>query len=100
MPDASTPRIWRAGVQFLEGKQDRRRVLGFWYRRDLQTPEIVLGGFGACEEGKRGLRRVVKRARLIVEHIRRGRKVESGVRERGVREEVNGDRQELVREGL
>jgi hypothetical protein len=75
-------------------------VLGFWYRRDLQTPEIVLGGFGACEEGKRGLRRVVKRARLIVEHIRRGRKVESGVRERGVREEVNGDRQELVREGL
>jgi hypothetical protein len=54
--------------QFLEGKQNRWRVLGFWYGRDLQKPEIVFGGFGACEEGQRGLGRVVKRARLIVEH--------------------------------
>jgi hypothetical protein len=54
--------------QFLEGKQNRGRVLGFWYGRDLQKPEIVLGGFGACEEWQQGLGRVVKRARLIVEH--------------------------------
>ncbi len=54
--------------QFLERKQNRRRVLGFWYRRDLQKPEIGLGGFGACDEGEQGLGRVAKRARLIVEH--------------------------------
>jgi hypothetical protein len=36
--------------QFLEGKQNRGRVLGFWDVRDLQKPEIILGGFGACEE--------------------------------------------------
>ena len=99
------PVRYKFGVrQFLEGKQDSWRVLWFGQGGNLQKPEIVLGGFGACEEGKRGLGRVVKRARLIVEHgvavrSNQGRDTKQGVRERGVREEVNGDRQELVREG-
>jgi hypothetical protein len=90
--------------QFLERKQNRGRVLGFWYGRDLQKPEIFLGGFGACEEEQRGLGRVVKRTRLIVEHgmvvrSNQGGDTKQGVREWGVREEVNRDRQELMREG-
>jgi hypothetical protein len=72
--------------QFLEGKQNRGRVLGFWDVRDLQKPEIVLCGFGACEERQEGLGRVVKGARLVVEHGMAVRSNQGGDSKQGVRE--------------
>jgi len=79
MPDASTPRILRAAVP-------GGRVPGFWDVRDLQKPEIVLCGFGACEERQEGLGRVVKGARLVVEHGMAVRSNQGGDSKQGVRE--------------
>ncbi len=76
----------------------------FWQGGNLLKPQIVLSGFGSCEERQRGLGGVIEGTRLIVEYgmtvrSNQGRDTKQRMRKRRVREEINGNRQELVREG-
>ena len=99
------PVRYKFGVrQFLEGKQDSWRVLWFGQGGNLQKPEIFLIRFGACEEGQRGLGRIKKGTRLIVEHgvavrSNQGRDTKQRMRKRGGREKINGDGQKFVGKG-
>jgi hypothetical protein len=70
---------------------------------DLQVPQVVEGSFGALEEGEWGCRGVVKQARGVSEdgmavRPNQWRDVEQRMGERGVRNEVDRDRQRFVRE--
>ncbi len=71
---------------------------------DLQVPQVVRGSFGASEEGEWGCWGVVKQARGVSEdgmavRPNQWRDAEQRMGERGVRNEVDRDRQRFVREG-
>ena len=71
---------------------------------DLQVPQVVWGGFGALKEGEWGFWRVIEKARGISEdgmavRPNQWRDAEQRMGGRGVRNEVDRDRQRFVREG-
>ena len=75
---------------------------------DLQVPQVVRGSFGASEEGEWGcwgvVKQVVKQTRGVSEdgmavRPNQWRDAEQRMGERGVRNEVDRDRQRFVREG-